>query len=69
MPPRQTTERATTLEEENSSLVRRAAAYQYSLPYAWVGGAILVCLIAGFLIGLWWVDRQNRKRHGGIRVY
>ncbi len=63
------TDRASTLEEENDSLVRRAAAYQYSLPYTWVGGAILVCLIAGFLLGLWWVDRQNRKRHGGIRVY
>ncbi len=62
-------ERASTLEEENDSLVRRAASYQYSLPYTWVGGAIFVCLIAGFLIGLWWVDRQNRKRHGGIRVY
>ncbi len=62
-------ERATTLEDENASLVRRASSYQYSLPYTWVGGAILVCLIAGFLIGLWWVDRQNRKRHGGIRVF
>lgn len=61
--------RATTLEEENARLTRRAASYQYSLPYTWVGGAILICLIAGFLLGLWWVDRQNRKRHGGIRVY
>ncbi len=62
-------ERASALEEENSSLQRRAATYKYSLPYTWVGSAIFVCLIAGFLLGLWWVDRQNRKRHGGIRVY
>ncbi len=61
--------RASTLEEQNSSLLRRAENYKYSLPYTWVGSAILVCLIAGFLLGLWWVDRQNRKRHGGIRVY
>ena len=63
------TERATELEDENSSMVRRAANYKYSLPFTWVGGAIFICLIAGFLFGLWWVDRQNRKRHGGIRVY
>ncbi len=62
-------ERASTLEEQNSRLERRAENYQYSLPYTWVAGAILVCLIAGFRFGLWWVDRQNRKRHGGIRVY
>ncbi len=62
-------ERASTLEERNSTLERRASSYQYSLPYTWVAGAIIVCLIAGFLFGLWWVDRQNRKRHGGIRVY
>ncbi len=62
-------DRATTLEEANNRLERRAESYAYSLPYTWVGGAILVCLIGGFLLGLWWVDRQNRKRHGGIRVY
>jgi hypothetical protein len=34
-----------------------------------VGSAIAVCLIAGFLGGLWWVDHRSRKRHGGIRIY
>ncbi len=61
--------RMAELEEENQSHVGRASRYQYSLPYNWVGGAILLCLLAGFLGGLWWVDRQSRKRHGGIRVY
>lgn len=61
--------RAAALEDRNASLERRAENYQYSLPYTWVAGAIVICLIAGFLLGLWWVDRQNRKRHGGIRVY
>ena len=62
-------ERAAELEESNDDLVRERAAYKYSLPYTWVGGAILICLVAGFLGGLWWVDRQSRRRHGGIRVY
>ncbi len=57
------------LDEENQAHVNRAARYQYSLPYSWVSGAIIVCLIAGFLFGLWWVDRESRKRHGGIRIY
>jgi len=57
------------LEDENQSHANKAAMYRYSLPYTWVGGAILICLLGGFLFGLWWVDRQSRKRHGGIRIY
>ncbi len=43
--------------------------YKYSLPYKWVGGAILMCLLAGFIFGLWWVDMRSRRRHGGVRIY
>ena len=57
------------LEQENESYRRRADRYQYSLPVNWVGGAIGLCLIVGFLAGLWWVDHRSRKRHGGIRIY
>ena len=57
------------LEQDNARYQSRAERYQYSLPYTWVGGAIGVCLIAGFLAGLWWVDHRSRKRHGGIRIY
>lgn len=63
------TTRADELAKENARHQERAERYQYSLPYTWVGGAIAVCLIAGFLAGLWWVDRSSRKRHGGIRIY
>jgi SH3 domain protein len=62
-------ERMAELEEENKSYSSRSSRHQYSLPYTWVGGAIVICLVAGFLSGLWWVDSQSRKRHGGIRVY
>ena len=61
--------RVEELEEDNARFQSRAERYQYSLPYTWVGGAIGVCLIAGFLVGLWWVDHRSRKRHGGIRIY
>lgn len=61
--------RVNELEEENASYLSRAERYQYSLPYSWVIGAIGACLIAGFIVGLWWVDHRSRKRHGGIRIY
>lgn len=47
----------------------RQEQFKYSLPLTWVGGALFVCLLAGFLAGLWWVDYRSRKRHGGIRIY
>ncbi len=61
--------RVEELEDDNAGHQRRAERYKYSLPYKWVGGAIGVCLIGGFLAGLWWVDHRSRKRHGGIRIY
>lgn len=61
--------RVDELEQENARHQSRAESYQYSLPYTWVGGAIAVCLVAGFLCGMWWVDHRIRKRHGGIRIY
>lgn len=47
----------------------RQSLYKYSVPLPWMGGALLVCLLAGFLFGLWWVDQRSRRRHGGIRIY
>jgi SH3 domain protein len=61
--------RVAELEEDNDRYQSRAERYQYSLPYTWVGGAIAVCLVAGFLGGLRWVDHRSRKLHGGIRIY
>lgn len=57
------------LQEEKASIEGMKEKYRGSVPLSWVGGATLVCLIAGMLGGLWWADRSNRKRHGGIRIY
>lgn len=57
------------LTEANTRYVSRQEQYEYSLPLVWVAGAMLVCLIAGTLTGMWWLDYRSRKRHGGIRVY
>lgn len=59
----------TELTDENENYRNRYDQFKYSLPFAWVAGAMGVCLIAGFLGGLWWIDHRSRKRHGGIRIY
>ena len=61
--------RIAELDDENANLRRRQSQFQYSLPITWVAGAVAVCLIGGFLLGLWWVDLRSRQRHGGIRIY
>jgi SH3 domain protein len=59
----------TALQEENASIQGMKERYRGSVPLRWVGGVIAFCLVAGFLIGLWWVDHRSRRRHGGIRIY
>jgi SH3 domain protein len=61
--------RIAALEEENASIRSLKEQYRGSLPLSWVAIAIGVCLIAGILAGMWWVDRRSRMRHGGIRIY
>jgi hypothetical protein len=57
------------LQSDNASYQGLKEQYRGSLPLTWVAGAIGVCLVAGFLFGMWWVDRRSRIRHGGIRIY
>ncbi len=57
------------LTEENDRFRGRQSSYKYSMPFPWVAGALGVCLLAGFLIGIWAVDYRSRRRHGGIRIY
>jgi SH3 domain protein len=57
------------LERENQAHMERLETYRYTLPLAWVAPALVVSLVAGFLVGLWWLDALIRRRHGGFRVY
>ena len=57
------------LIQENNRFRRRQSGYKYSMPFPWVASALGVCLLAGFLLGIWVVDYRSRKRHGGIRIY
>ncbi len=60
---------AANLTSELDSHRDRQDDYKFSLPFKWVGGAMFVCLLAGFFAGLWWVDNRSRARHGGVRIY
>jgi SH3 domain protein len=59
----------TSLRDEVASIEGMKEEYRGAVPLKWVGGVIVVCLVLGFLLALWWSDRQSRKRHGGIRIY
>lgn len=61
--------RIAELVAQNEDFASRQDQYRYSLPASWVLGATGVCLLAGFLLGLWWIDYRSRKRHGGFRIY
>jgi len=65
----ESTAKAEALADENDRFRRRQDDSKYTVPLPWVAGALGVCLLAGFLVGLWWVDYRSRKRHGGIRIY
>jgi SH3 domain protein len=57
------------LQQENASILGLKDQYRGSVPIKWVGGAIVLCLVVGFIAGLRWVDYRSRRRHGGIRIY
>ena len=57
------------LAKENDRFRSRLDSYRGSLPLSWVGIALIVTLGLGFVAGLWWIDYQSRRRHGGFRVY
>lgn len=61
--------RIAELEEAGADIDALKKRYRGSVPVTWIGGVLAVALIAGFLLAFWWVDRQSRKRHGGIRIY
>ncbi len=44
------------LKHENEEYESRSEGYRGALPLPWVGAALLVALVAGFLAGLWWLD-------------
>ncbi len=62
-------ERVAELTTANEDYADRYDQYKYSLPFKWVGGAMFVSLLCGFLLGLWWYEYKSRNRHGGVRIY
>jgi SH3 domain protein len=58
-----------TLQDENATYAKKLSSFRGSMPLTWVGLAVLVALVGGFMAGLWWLDYLSRRRHGGFRIY
>lgn len=41
----------------------------WSVRIGWFLGSIVVALIVGLIIGMTWLDKRIRQRHGGFRIY
>ena len=61
--------RVVELADENEGFRERMSETRRTMPLNWVAAAVGICIVAGFLLGLWWVDHRSRQRHGGIRIY
>ena len=61
--------RSSACKRENRAHEERLEAYRHALPMKWVIPAVVVVLVGGFFVGLWWLDALIRRRHGGFRVY
>lgn len=57
------------LKYENADFAQRLERYRGSVPMSWALGALVVTLVAGFALGLGWIDYTSRRRHGGFRIY
>jgi SH3 domain protein len=57
------------LKEENHQYRERLSTLGNSVSITVLGASTLLCLIAGFVSGLAWIDYRSRKRHGGFRIY
>jgi SH3 domain protein len=57
------------LRSANEQLTSRLAAYGMNVPFSWLLIAALIALAGGFAGSWYWIDKRNRARHGGYRVY
>jgi len=57
------------LQNKKAGYQKAEEQYRGNLPLSWIAAVIGVCLIVGFLFGIWWSDYRSRQRHGGIRIY
>ncbi|MCK5091404.1 MAG: TIGR04211 family SH3 domain-containing protein [Gammaproteobacteria bacterium] len=56
------------LQKENKQFREHMVTYKSSIPFSVFMPAIIICLVAGFIGCYFWLNYQNRKRHGGFLV-
>ena len=42
---------------------------EWSIGLSWFFGCVAVALVGGFVLGIMWLDKRIRQRHGGFRIY
>ena len=60
---------ATVNQAEKNTTYNKRLDHHIGFSLYWIIGLIFICLIIGFLSGIWWSDFRSRQRHGGIRIY
>ncbi|MCW8845107.1 MAG: TIGR04211 family SH3 domain-containing protein [Gammaproteobacteria bacterium] len=41
----------------------------WKISWRWAALGVFLALLAGVVLGMWWLDRRSRQRHGGFRIY
>ena len=57
------------LKEDNAELRAELAASGSRIASYWAIIIGVACVIGGFVVGYFWLDRRVRKQFGGVRVY
>lgn len=57
------------LERKNAEYKQQLGIGEWTVPWRWAAGTVLLALLAGVGLGMWWLDSRSRKRHGGFRIY
>lgn len=62
-------QQGTATNQENTSSSESNQNQHWSVNISWFLGSIVVALIIGLIVGMTWLDKRMRQRHGGFRLY
>lgn len=69
---RELSERGATIEQlewDIGEYKQQLGIGDWKVSWRWAAMAVLLAMLAGVILGIWWLDRRSRKRHGGFRIY
>ena len=69
---RELSERGATIEQlewDIAEYKQQLGIGDWKVSWRWAAIAVCLAILAGVVLGIWWLDRRSRKRHGGFRIY